>query len=116
MKVDMDAVRLLMEEAARTTILPHFRKLESKQIDQKAGPHDVVTVADKASEEFLTPRLQALIPGSTVVGAADGAEGSPASGASESAPWQPARTAGTARTSICRYTRASLRRAGTWLM
>jgi fructose-1,6-bisphosphatase/inositol monophosphatase family enzyme len=68
MKIDMDAVRLLMEEAARTTILPHFRKLESKQIDQKAGPHDVVTVADKASEEFLTPRLQALIPGSTVVG------------------------------------------------
>lgn len=67
-KVDMDAVRLLMEEAARTTILPHFRKLESKQIDQKAGPHDVVTVADKASEEFLTPRLQALVPGSIVVG------------------------------------------------
>lgn len=67
-QIDMDAVRLLMEEAARTTILPHFRKLEAKQIDQKAGPHDVVTIADKASEEFLTPRLQALIPGSTVVG------------------------------------------------
>ncbi|PJI37878.1 inositol monophosphatase [Ferrovibrio sp.] len=68
MKVDMDAVRLLIEGAARTTILPHFRKLESKQIDQKAGPHDVVTVADKASEEFLTPRLRDLVPGSTVVG------------------------------------------------
>lgn len=68
MKVDLDAVRLLMEEAAVSTILPHFRKLEAKQIDQKAGPHDVVTVADKASEDFLTPRLQALIPGSTVVG------------------------------------------------
>lgn len=67
-QIDMDAVRLLMEEAARTTILPHFRKLEAKQIDQKAGPHDVVTVADKASEDFLTPRLQALLPGSTVVG------------------------------------------------
>ena len=67
-KVDMEAVRLLMEEAARTTILPHFRKLKSGDIDQKAGPHDVVTVADKASEDFLTPRLQALIPGSTVVG------------------------------------------------
>lgn len=67
-QIDMDAVRLLMEEAARTTILPHFRKLETKQIDQKAGPHDVVTVADKASEEFLTPRLRDMIPGSTVVG------------------------------------------------
>lgn len=67
-QIDMDAVRLLMEEAARTTILPHFRKLEAKQIDQKAGPHDVVTVADKASEEFLTPRLRDLVPGSTVVG------------------------------------------------
>jgi fructose-1,6-bisphosphatase/inositol monophosphatase family enzyme len=67
-QIDMDAVRLLMEEAARTTILPHFRKLKAGDVDQKAGPHDVVTVADKASEEFLTPRLQALIPGSTVVG------------------------------------------------
>lgn len=66
--VDLDAVRLLMEEAARTAILPHFRKLKTGDIDQKAGPHDVVTVADKASEEFLTPRLQALVPGSTVVG------------------------------------------------
>lgn len=68
MTVDLDRVRLLIEEAATTTILPHFRKLESKQIDQKAGPHDVVTVADKASEDFLTPRLRDLVPGSTVVG------------------------------------------------
>lgn len=66
--IDMDAVRLLMEEAARTTIMPRFRQLKAGEIDQKAGPHDVVTVADREAEAFLTPRLQALIPGSTVVG------------------------------------------------
>lgn len=67
-KIDMDAVRLLMEEAARTAIMPRFRQLKTGDIDQKAGPHDVVTIADKDSEAFLAPRLQALIPGSTVVG------------------------------------------------
>lgn len=66
--IDMDAVRLLIEEAARTAIMPRFRQLKTGDIDQKAGPHDVVTIADKDSEAFLTPRLQALIPGSAVVG------------------------------------------------
>jgi len=66
--VDMDAVRHLLEQAARTVIMPRFRQLGHHEIDQKAGPHDVVTIADRESEAFLTPRLQALIPGSTVVG------------------------------------------------
>src|SRR3546814_7914346 len=64
----MDAVRLLIEEAARSVIMPRFRQLGSHEIDQKAGPHDMVTIADRESEEFLTPRLEALIAGSTVVG------------------------------------------------
>lgn len=67
-RIDMDVVRLLIEEAARTVIMPRFRQLKTGDIDQKAGPHDVVTIADKDSEAFLTPRLQALVPGSTVVG------------------------------------------------
>ncbi|MFN4274714.1 MAG: inositol monophosphatase family protein [Ferrovibrio sp.] len=67
-RIDMDVVRLLIEEAAHTAIMPRFRQLKTGDIDQKAGPHDVVTIADKDSEAFLTPRLQDLIPGSTVVG------------------------------------------------
>lgn len=66
--VDMDAVRLLIEEAAAGIILPRFRQLGRHEIDEKAGPHDVVTVADREAEAFLAPGLQALIPGSAVVG------------------------------------------------
>ena len=65
---DMDAVRLLIEEASHSVIMPRFRQLGGQEIDQKAGPHDVVTIADRESEAFLTPRLRDLIPGSTVVG------------------------------------------------
>src|SRR3546814_12545707 len=48
--------------------MPRFRQLGRHEIDQKAGPHDMVTIADRESEEFLTPRLEALMAGSTVVG------------------------------------------------
>ncbi len=76
-QVDMDAVRMLIEDAARLTIMPRFRQLSTSEVDQKAGPHDVVTIADKESEAYLEPRLRALLPGSTVVGeeAVSGDEG-----------------------------------------
>ncbi|HEX6959452.1 MAG TPA: inositol monophosphatase family protein [Ferrovibrio sp.] len=67
-RIDMDAVRLLIEGAAETTILPRFRQLNIGDIDIKTGPHDLVTVADKESEAYLAPRLHALLPGSAVVG------------------------------------------------
>lgn len=66
--IDMMAVNRLLVDAARETILPHFRRLKAGDIDTKAGPHDVVTVADKAAEAWLTPKLMALLPDSVVVG------------------------------------------------
>ena len=75
--IDMDAVRQLIEEAAKVTITPRFRLLKREDVDLKTGPHDVVTIADKDAEAYLTPRLQALLPGSSVVGeeAVSGDEG-----------------------------------------
>ncbi|WP_316781942.1 inositol monophosphatase family protein [Streptomyces sasae] len=59
-----DAVR----KAARTEILPRWRRLADDEIDQKAGPHDLVTDADRLAEKYLTGALGALLPGSVVVG------------------------------------------------
>ncbi|PKT68418.1 inositol monophosphatase [Streptomyces populi] len=59
-----DAVR----RAAAAEIMPRFRQLSADEIDQKSGPHDLVTDADRLAEKHLTAALTALLPGSVVVG------------------------------------------------
>ncbi|GGT52135.1 inositol monophosphatase family protein [Streptomyces purpureus] len=59
-----DAVR----KAAAAEIMPRYRQLATHEIVEKNGPHDLVTVADRAAEEHLTASLTALLPGSVVVG------------------------------------------------
>jgi len=54
--------------AAATEIMPRFRQLAAHEIDEKTGPHDLVTDADRKAEEFLTEALVKLLPGSVVVG------------------------------------------------
>jgi fructose-1,6-bisphosphatase/inositol monophosphatase family enzyme len=53
-------VALLMQQATVELVLPRFRNLVDGQIDTKSGPDDLVTVADREAEEWLTPRLLAL--------------------------------------------------------
>ena len=48
--------------------MPRFRQLAAHEVDQKTGPHDLVTDADRKAEEYLTEALAALLPGSVVVG------------------------------------------------
>ncbi|MEU4266333.1 inositol monophosphatase family protein [Streptomyces sp. NPDC026092] len=57
-----------VRKAAAAEIMPRFRQLAAHEIDEKNGPHDLVTVADRAAEEHLTASLTALLPGSVVVG------------------------------------------------
>lgn len=59
-----DAVR----KAAAAEILPRFRRLAEHEVNQKSGPHDLVTDADRLTERYLTGALGALLPGSVVVG------------------------------------------------
>ena len=54
--------------AAATEIMPRFRQLAAHEIDEKTGPHDLVTDADRKAEEYLTEALVKLLPGSVVVG------------------------------------------------
>ncbi|MCI3271243.1 inositol monophosphatase family protein [Streptomyces cylindrosporus] len=57
-----------VREAAAAEILPRFRRLAAHEVDQKSGPHDLVTDADRLAERRLTEALGALLPGSVVVG------------------------------------------------
>ncbi|WP_381557011.1 inositol monophosphatase family protein [Streptomyces eurythermus] len=57
-----------VRKAAAAEILPRFRRLAAHEVDQKSGPHDLVTDADRLAELRLTEDLRALLPGSVVVG------------------------------------------------
>ncbi|MFG2333071.1 inositol monophosphatase family protein [Streptomyces sp. NPDC048604] len=63
-----DAVEAAVRKAAADEIMPRFRQLGADEIVTKNGPHDLVTVADRAAEARLTEALTALLPGSVVVG------------------------------------------------
>ena len=70
---DPAAVIRIIREVAAAEILPRFRNLAVGDVGFKGGPHDLVTVADIEAERSLSGRLQALAPGSLVVGE-EGAE------------------------------------------
>lgn len=57
-----------IRRAAATEIMPRFRQLAAHEVDQKSGPHDLVTDADRNAELYLTKVLGSLLPGSVVVG------------------------------------------------
>ncbi|MEW1697376.1 inositol monophosphatase family protein [Streptomyces sp. NPDC091278] len=66
--VPLDQVEEAVRKAAAAEITPRFRQLADEEILEKNGPHDLVTVADRAAEAHLTASLTALLPGSVVVG------------------------------------------------
>ncbi|GAA4055845.1 inositol monophosphatase family protein [Streptomyces shaanxiensis] len=57
-----------VRKAAAAEIMPRFRQLAEDEVDQKNGPHDLVTDADRLAEQYLTEALGPLLPGSVVVG------------------------------------------------
>ena len=65
--VDIEKVARLIAEVAAEEIMPRYAKLAAGDVREK-GPGDLVTVADEAVERRLTPRFEALLPGSVVLG------------------------------------------------
>ncbi|MGP2438133.1 inositol monophosphatase family protein [Streptomyces sp. JW3] len=63
-----DDVEEAVRKAAAQEVMPRWRRLAAHEVDQKAGPHDLVTDADRDAEQYLTEALIALLPGSVVVG------------------------------------------------
>lgn len=60
-------VEALIRDVAARIVMPRFRQLHADQIEEKA-PDELVTVADRESEIALIAGLQAILPGSRVVG------------------------------------------------
>ncbi|KUF10550.1 inositol monophosphatase family protein [Pseudoponticoccus marisrubri] len=58
----------LIRRASRAEILPRFRQLGRHQIDQKTGPQDLVTDADRQAEAMITRGLLGMFPHALVVG------------------------------------------------
>ena len=67
MHIDHDSVEQVLREAATGEILPLWQNLRQHQVEQKQ-PGDLVTVADRACEAFLSRELSSLLPGSLVIG------------------------------------------------
>lgn len=64
---DLELIANLIAEVAQLEIVPRFQRLAEEEWREK-GPGDIVTIADERAEAHLTPRLQALLPGSVVLG------------------------------------------------
>lgn len=62
-----EPVAAIMRQCSEEIILKHFRHLSADQIEEKA-PNDLVTVADKESERFLTEKLGDLLPDAAILG------------------------------------------------
>jgi fructose-1,6-bisphosphatase/inositol monophosphatase family enzyme len=67
-RVQLGNLAEILADAARTEILPRFRKLSGGEIRAKTGPLDLVTDADEAAERLITAELHAAFPGCLVVG------------------------------------------------
>ncbi len=57
----------LMRSVSEDVILPYFQNLKQSEIEEKS-PGDLVTVADKLSEEKLSEGLKRILPEATIVG------------------------------------------------
>ncbi|WP_419999129.1 inositol monophosphatase family protein [Streptomyces boninensis] len=73
----LDRVEAALRDAAAEAVVPRFRALAADEIAEKAGPHDLVTVADREAEQLLERSLTALLPGSVLVGE-EGVDADPA--------------------------------------
>lgn len=66
--MDTEAVLDMMKQVAAEVINPRFRALADHEIIEKAGPGDLVTIADRQAEEAIAAQLSAAYPGCVVIG------------------------------------------------
>ena len=64
---DLDrAVDALLQEACARFVMPRYGRLRQEEVYEKSSPTDLVTIADREAEIFLTPRLRDLIDGEVI--------------------------------------------------
>ena len=70
MTLPLDVSRLaeLLNHAAKTEILPRFRRLGGDDIRSKSEPSDLVTEADEAAERLIRREIDSVVPGALSIG------------------------------------------------
>lgn len=66
--MNIERLTAILRDAAKTEIMPRFRKLDEGSIRTKSHAHDLVTEADEASERMITAAIKAASPGTVVIG------------------------------------------------
>ncbi|MCR6499602.1 inositol monophosphatase [Shinella sp. CPCC 101442] len=66
--IDINALALVLAQAAEAEIRPRFRALAKGDVHTKADANDLVTVADEAAERFIKREVAAQFPGVLFVG------------------------------------------------
>lgn len=66
--IDINALALVLAQAAEAEIRPRFRALAKGDIRTKADANDLVTEADEAAERFIKREVTAQFPGVLFVG------------------------------------------------
>ena len=61
-EVDALEVTQILRAAARSEIMPRFRRLHVDAVREKTGPSDLVTVADEEAERLITQGLERRVP------------------------------------------------------
>ncbi len=62
-----DKVKTLLRKVSEDIILPRFQNLQRHDIEEKS-PGELVTIADRLSEEMLSAELAKIIPEAAIVG------------------------------------------------
>ena len=73
--VSDEAILLILKQASETLILPRYKRLSDTDISIKTSATDLVTVADREAELYITPKLLKALPGSSCIGEESVAEG-----------------------------------------
>ena len=67
-QAEADALISAVRTVSAEEILPRFRALDGGEIDTKSNADDLVTIADRRSEEGLTAAVRGIMPSARVVG------------------------------------------------
>jgi fructose-1,6-bisphosphatase/inositol monophosphatase family enzyme len=63
-----DQLMSILREAAKTEILPRFRRLTPDMVRMKSNPTDLVTEADELAERLIHARVRELAPDALFIG------------------------------------------------
>lgn len=67
-QVDIDKLANLLREAAKSEILPRFRRLDAGMVKQKTSAVDLVTEADEAAERVIAASVHEAFPDAFFLG------------------------------------------------